>query len=43
MFENANHPGADIEIVNKVTKDVLREFQLKATESVSYVNAHFAR
>jgi hypothetical protein len=43
MFGETNHPGADIQIHDARTGEVLDEFQLKATDSVAYVNHHFER
>lgn len=37
MFEETNHPLTDIAIFEN--GDIINEFQLKATESVSYINA----
>ena len=41
MFEQVNHPGADIQIRSVSTGEVLEEFQLKASSSVGYVQEHF--
>ncbi len=43
LFEETNYPGADVQI-RLVSDDlVLREFQLKSTNSESYVNEHVER
>ena len=39
LFENTNHAGADVRIINTVTGDVA-EVQLKATNYASYVREH---
>ena len=39
LFENTNHAGADVRIINVETGDVA-EVQLKATNYVSYVREH---
>ena len=43
LFGESNHPGADIQIKDNDTDEVLEEFQLKATNSSSYVKEHLAR
>ena len=39
IFEDTNHAGADVRIINTVTGDV-REVQLKATDYLSYIQKH---
>lgn len=39
LFEETNHAGADIKLINELTGEV-KEFQLKATDSLSYINKH---
>ena len=39
MFEDVNHPGADVRITNLETGEV-QEIQLKATDYMSAVRAH---
>ena len=39
LFENTNHPGADVRIINVETGEIT-EVQLKATNYASYVRAH---
>lgn len=39
LFDAANHPGADVRIINLETGDV-REVQLKATDFMSHIRAH---
>lgn len=39
LFENTNHPGADVRIINVETGDIA-EVQLKATNYASYVRQH---
>ena len=39
LFEDTNHPGADVRIINTETGDVA-EVQLKATKYASYVREH---
>lgn len=43
MFSATNHAGADIEIKDCNTHEVINVVQLKATNSVSYVNEHLDR
>ncbi len=43
MFEKTNYPGADIQIKSVETDEVLEEFQLKASNDVSYVQSHFTK
>ena len=43
MFGATNHPGADIQIKSCETHEVVDEVQLKATDSVAYVNEHVER
>ncbi len=38
QFENTNHPGYDISLIDKETGDVVEELQLKATDDIPYVN-----
>jgi len=38
QFENTNHPGYDISLIDKETGDVVDELQLKATDDIPYVN-----
>jgi hypothetical protein len=40
LHEATNHQGSDVMIKSKETDEVLEEYQLKATDSVSYVRAH---
>lgn len=42
LFEETNHAGADIKLINELTGEV-KEFQLKATNSLSYINEHNER
>lgn len=39
LFEETNHAGADVKLINELTGEV-KEFQLKATDSLSYINKH---
>ena len=39
LFDEYNHPGADIKLINTETGEV-REFQLKATNYLSYIKEH---
>ena len=39
LFDDYNHPGADIKLINTETGEV-REFQLKATNYLSYIKEH---
>jgi hypothetical protein len=43
LHEATNHQGSDVMIKSKETDEVLEEYQLKATDSVSYVRAHQSR
>ena len=43
LFEETNHPGADVQIRSTSDDTLLREFQLKATTSTDYVNEHIER
>ena len=43
QFRETNHPGADVQIKDIKTHQVVDEIQLKATDSVSYVNEHIER
>ena len=43
LFEETNHPGADVQIRSVIDDMVLREFQLKSTDSANYVNEHVDR
>lgn len=40
LHEATNHQGSDVQIKSNDTGEVLEEFQLKATDSVSYVKEH---
>ena len=40
LHEATNHQGSDVMIKSKETDEVLEEYQLKATDNVSYVRAH---
>lgn len=42
LFEETNHAGTDIKLINELTGEV-KEFQLKATNSLSYINEHNER
>lgn len=42
LFEETNHAGADIKLINELTGEV-KEFQLKATNNLSYINKHNER
>lgn len=42
LFEETNHAGADIKLINELTGEI-KEFQLKATNSLSYINKHNER
>lgn len=42
LFEATNHPGADVIITNTLTGDV-EEYQLKATNYLSYIKKHNER
>lgn len=42
LFEETNHAGADVRIINTVTGDI-QEIQLKATDYLSYVQRHNER
>lgn len=42
LFEETNHSGADIRLINTLTGDV-QELQLKATAYGAYVESHFER
>ena len=39
LFDEYNHPGSDIKLINTETDEV-REFQLKATNYLSYIKEH---
>ena len=39
LFDEYNHPGADIKLINTETGEV-NEFQLKATNYLSYIKEH---
>ena len=39
LFEEYNHPGADIKLINTET-GVEKVFQLKATDYLSYIKKH---
>jgi len=43
LYEATNHPGADVRIVDTKTGEVVAEYQLKATDSVAYVEEHQVR
>ncbi len=43
MYADTNHAGADVEILNAETHEVVSTMQLKATDSSAYVNEHMAR
>jgi hypothetical protein len=43
LYEATNHQGSDVMIKSKETDEVLEEYQLKATDNVSYVRAHQSR
>lgn len=43
IYQSTNHAGADIRITDKATGTLLREIQLKATDSVAYVQQHIDR
>jgi hypothetical protein len=40
MHDSTNHQGSDVQVYSKDTDELLEEFQLKATGSVSYVREH---
>ena len=42
LFDDYNHPGADIKLINTETGEV-REFQLKATNYKSYLDKHIKK
>lgn len=42
LFEATNHPGADVKIINRMTGKI-EEYQLKATDYLSYVEKHNER
>jgi CRISPR/Cas system-associated endoribonuclease Cas2 len=42
LFDETNHAGADIKLINELTGEI-KEFQLKATDSLSYINKHNER
>lgn len=39
LFENTNHAGADVKIINSITGE-FKEVQLKATDHMSYIQRH---
>jgi hypothetical protein len=43
VFGETNHPGADIQIFSRYTDEVIGEFQLKSSDSTSYITNHFER
>ena len=43
MHESATHQGSDVQIFSKETGDLLEEYQLKSTDSASYVREHLER
>lgn len=43
IYQETNHPGADIRVVNVKTGELVRELQLKATESTAYIQEHIQR
>lgn len=43
LYEVTNQPGADVRIVDVQSGDVIAEYQLKATDSVYYVEEHQVR
>ncbi len=43
LHEATNHQGSDVKIISKDRGEVLDEYQLKATDSVSYVKEHQSR
>ena len=43
LFEQTNHPGADVQILWKDNDQVLHEFQLKASDNSSYIANHFEK
>lgn len=40
MHDSTNHQGSDVQVYSKDTGELLEEYQLKSTESVSYVREH---
>ena len=42
LFEDTNHAGADVRIINTLTGDI-KEVQLKATDYLSYIQKHNER
>ena len=42
LFDETNHPGADVRIINTLTGDV-RDVQLKASNYISYIEQHNER
>jgi hypothetical protein len=42
LFDEYNHPGSDIKLINTETDEV-REFQLKATNYKSYLDKHIKK
>jgi hypothetical protein len=43
LHEAINHPGADVQIKDRATDEVLKEIQLKATDNPGYVEEHMRR
>lgn len=43
IYQNTNHPGADIRVTNIQTGELVRELQLKATDSTAYIQEHIQR
>ncbi len=43
IFEETNHPSADVKIISIDTDEVIQEFQLKASSSVGIVVEHFEK
>ena len=43
IFGATNHAGADVRIIDVNTGEVVAEYQLKATDNVTYVNEHIIR
>lgn len=43
LYEATNYPGADVRLVDKKTGEAIAEYQLKATDSVDYVEEHQMR
>jgi len=43
MFEKTNHPGADVQIIDKKSRSVVEEIQLKATDNTGHINEHLEK